>query len=222
MSGYVSYVYNQLSAVCRVMQDKYYDSNVNSTEDRLYPKIDTYEQNMVSMGPMTHIVDNVYLGSAYNAGNHENLQENKIEIIINVTKEINNYFPKDYKYYKFPICDNNEESIDEHIKDIYKIITENHDRNILIHCFMGASRSATAVIYYLMIQHKMSCDDAIKFVKEKRSTINPSKSFVRTLMQYDTTKTNTEKDISTQCQEKIDATYSAKMSSSIELLPFHC
>ena len=55
------------------------------------------------------------------------------------------------------------------------------DTNILVHCYMGASRSVTAVAYYLIKQKGYTVDRAIEFIKEKRPIINPSYRFTKDL-----------------------------------------
>ena len=57
---------------------------------------------------------------------------------------------------------------------------QNTKGNILIHCFMGASRSASIVIYYLMRTQKhedgkpYTFDDAVSYLRNKRITVNPT------------------------------------------------
>ena len=44
------------------------------------------------------IVNFIYLGSEWNSANKEELENNKITHILNVTKEIDNFFPGDFIY----------------------------------------------------------------------------------------------------------------------------
>ena len=52
--------------------------------------------------------------------------------------------------------DHNGQSVEKHFSDILDFInksqleTNDSKKNILIHCFMGSSRSASCVILYLM------------------------------------------------------------------------
>ena len=50
--------------------------------------------------PPTHIIDNIYLGNAYNAAYYYGLKKNNIKMIINVTKEISKYYPEYFTYYQ--------------------------------------------------------------------------------------------------------------------------
>ena len=49
--------------------------------------------------------------------------------------------------------------------------------NVLVHCAMGVSRSATVVVAFLMKNKGMKRDEAIDWVKSKRH-INPNKGFM--------------------------------------------
>lgn len=44
-------------------------------------------------------------------------------------------------------------------------------KNILVHCAMGRSRSATLVIVYLMLTKKVNLREAYGYVKERRDII---------------------------------------------------
>jgi protein-tyrosine phosphatase len=61
------------------------------------------------------------------------------------------------------------------IKFIKDAITEGG--KVFVHCYAGVSRSATIVIAYLMKEHCLSFSAAYKFVKGKRSFINPNDGF---------------------------------------------
>jgi dual specificity phosphatase 12 len=52
---------------------------------------------------------------------------------------------------------------------------------LLVHCLAGVSRSATAVIAFLMMKYKMSRDSALAEVKSKRRVIDPNDNFMRQL-----------------------------------------
>ncbi|KAM9313275.1 dual specificity protein phosphatase 26 [Gastrophryne carolinensis] len=57
---------------------------------------------------------------------------------------------------------------------------------ILVHCAVGVSRSATLVLAYLMIYHRMTLVEAINTVKEKRGII-PNRGFLRQLIELEST-----------------------------------
>lgn len=55
---------------------------------------------------------------------------------------------------------------------------------ILVHCAMGISRSATCVIAYLIKYCHMDTLEAVKFLQQKRSIINPNPGFILQLQKY--------------------------------------
>jgi protein-tyrosine phosphatase len=169
---------------------KYFDYDDIQIE-RLYQRHSTYQQVLSFFREPTHIIDNIYLGNARNAASFYDLKEKNIKLIINVTTEISEYYPQNFIYIKYDLYDNNKDSIKNFLKDSYIKIKEfqeiNKNRNILIHCFMGSSRSASILIYYIIKTLKKdngesyNLDEAIEFIKTKREIINPSKKFIAEL-----------------------------------------
>lgn len=153
----------------------------NYTEEesnkRLFPKIDVYNEYKHFFGEPTHIIDNIYLGSAFNAASFNTLKDNDIKVIINVTKEISQYYPEEFIYSQYNLYDNNQNTIKQYLEDAYNDILkyqDEEDGNILIHCFMGASRSATIVLYYLIKNKGYKFDEALKILRDKRPLVNPT------------------------------------------------
>lgn len=151
---------------------------------RLNPSLSFFEQYKAFFDEPTFIIDNIYLGSAFNAASLKILKNYKISYIINATQEISNYFPNDFVYRKYNLYDNNKNSIkkylDKSFNDILSFNTENKGK-ILIHCYMGASRSASIVLYYLMKSKNWNFDFAFDFLKKKRIIVNPTFRFTKDL-----------------------------------------
>lgn len=57
--------------------------------------------------------------------------------------------------------------------------------NVLVHCRMGISRSATLVIAYIMRKYKCGYEKAFNKVKDRRKIVNPNSGFVIQLKKYD-------------------------------------
>lgn len=164
-----------ITALCRVVKDKtvdYWYAESHPQPTRLLPADKFVDQYKIFFSQPTHIIDNVYLGSAFNSACYRMLKEIGINIIINVTREIQNYFPDDFTYKKYDLYDDNKEDVSPYLEDSYDFITENADKKIFVHCFMGASRSASIVIYYLMKKHNMTIENAIAFLRDKRKIVN--------------------------------------------------
>ena len=200
-------VINSSIAPIKVMKDKTYEIvaryilsyifGKNREEEnlpevnRFYSRISTYNQLVSFFEPPTHIIDNIYLGNAYNAAYYYGLKKNNIKMIINVTQEISQYYPDYFTYYQYELYDNNHDNIKEYLGDAYKNIKnfqENKDGNILVHCFMGASRSASVVLYYLTKEKinketgkHFTLNEALIFLKNKRPIVNPTNKLLEDL-----------------------------------------
>lgn len=156
--------------------------------DRIYKRISTYKQVISFFDQPTYIIDNIWLGNARNAASFYDLKEKNIKLIINVTNEISNYYPKEFEYINYEINDNNKDTILNYLQNSLKKIREfqknNNQDQILIHCFMGASRSASILIYYIIKTLKnddgseYTLNQALNYLKEKRNIINPSEKFI--------------------------------------------
>ena len=138
----------------------------------------------------TKIVDNIYLGNAYNASNFNQLDELNINTIINVTNEIPNYFDniQEYDYLKININDTNSDSIKNFFEEsnqyIKNIQQQKPDKNILIHCYMGSSRSATILTAYLLKNFNLNPKQAFSLLQEKRPVVNINTQFWDELQDY--------------------------------------
>ena len=155
----------------------------NTDITRYYDRISTYNQMLSFFSEPTLIVDNIYLGNAYNAASYYSLKEKNIKIIFNITDEISEYYPDNFIYENYQLSDNNRDSIQMYLKksfDRIRYYQENEKNyNILIHCFMGASRSASIVLYYLLKTMKIDDKpieliDALSYIKSKREIANPT------------------------------------------------
>lgn len=58
------------------------------------------------------------------------------------------------------------------------------NKNILVHCMAGISRSVSVVTYYFMKKYYIDYNTAFIFIKNKRNVANPNESFREQLKQY--------------------------------------
>jgi protein tyrosine/serine phosphatase len=152
---------------------------------RIEPKMPWYHQYWYFYNTADKIDDNLYLGSSFNAYCQSELKEKNINVIINVSDDVDNFHEGfgDIIYYKFPISDNNSDDITDILLQTNNIIDThiNKGHNILVHCYMGASRSATVVINYIMNKYKITYEQAKDYVSNKRPLVNLSEKFDNTL-----------------------------------------
>uniref|UniRef100_A0A182TUS6 protein-serine/threonine phosphatase n=1 Tax=Anopheles melas TaxID=34690 RepID=A0A182TUS6_9DIPT len=144
---------------------------------------------LVILGQMdapTEIFDHVYLGSEWNASNLEELQRNGVHHILNVTREIDNFFPGLFHYCNVRVYDDEKTDLLRHWDNTFKFISraKMEGSKVLVHCKMGISRSASVVIAYAMKANGWNFGQALQHVKEKRSCIKPNKNFLMQLETY--------------------------------------
>lgn len=75
------------------------------------------------------------------------------------------------------------EDLIKHFKETNNFIRESlaEERNVLVHCYFGVSRSATIVIAYLMEKHRLGYEAAMQRVKSKRRFVMPNPGFINQL-----------------------------------------
>ncbi|XP_015268699.1 PREDICTED: protein phosphatase Slingshot homolog 1 [Gekko japonicus] len=133
------------------------------------------------------IFDHLYLGSEWNASNLEELRGSGVDYILNVTREIDNFFPGLFAYHNIRVYDEETTDLLAHWNEAYHFINKakkNHSK-CLVHCKMGVSRSASTVIAYAMKEFGWSLEKAYNYVKQKRSIARPNAGFMRQLLEYE-------------------------------------
>ncbi|XP_074546248.1 protein phosphatase Slingshot homolog 1 isoform X1 [Halichoeres trimaculatus] len=139
------------------------------------------------MDKATLIFDHVYLGSEWNASNLEELRDCGVGYILNVTREIDNFFPGLFSYHNVRVYDEEATDLLAHWNETYNFIVKakKNKSKCLVHCKMGVSRSASTVIAYAMKEYGWSLEKAYNFVKQKRSIAQPNAAFMRQLAEYE-------------------------------------
>lgn len=160
-------------------------------EERIFGRNDKIKDTITGIiSDMTYIKNNFYLGNAYNSRDYIKLKENNIGLIVNCTKDVPNFFPDEFNYINVCVEDTNTNSIidllDKILIDINNYITNNNNKNVLIHCFMGSSRSASILIGYMIKYMGLNRRDSLNFLKEKRPIVNLNNNFFKELGIYET------------------------------------
>ena len=180
----------------RMFKDKTYQSVINwyygdmKNVERIYKENETIYNHVCKLFiRMTPIIDNIILGNACDASFYSRIKDANVGTIINVTKEISNYFENDFNYYKIQLNDQNHETFTNEIFDrvcsYISIINEREkNKNILVHCYMGSSRSASVVSAYMIKKYGYTVDECIKLLRSKRDIVNVNTKFVENLQEY--------------------------------------
>ncbi|KAL3072161.1 hypothetical protein niasHT_034755 [Heterodera trifolii] len=143
-------------------------------------------QMLVILGQLdrpSKILDYLYLGTEWNASNWEELKANGVQYILNVTKEVDNFFPTQFTYLKIWVSDEATTELLMHWQRTYDFIKEAKEKGakVLVHCKKGISRSASTVIAYAMKAYGWGLDEALEYVKRKRDCITPNPGFMEQL-----------------------------------------
>ena len=120
------------------------------------------------MDPASKIFDFLYLGSEWNASNLEELKVNGVTHILNVTREIDNFFPAVFKYLNIREWDVKETDLLKYWDKTFQFILEcvNNGGKVLVHCKMGISRSAATVVAFAMKYFSWSLDKTLEFTQK--------------------------------------------------------
>lgn len=154
--------------------------------ERLNPQTDLITSYSYFFSLPTMVHEKLYLGSAYNAACWYTLESLEIKYIINVTAEIDNFHETNgITYHKIPIKDDNNETIIPYLEEAFQKLEEfllKKDGNVMVHCYMGASRSASVVAYYIAKKTNTDVADVITNLIEKRPVVNPTQKLVADLI----------------------------------------
>ncbi|KAI0982380.1 hypothetical protein GJ496_009237 [Pomphorhynchus laevis] len=148
---------------------------------------DTVLRVFAHMDRSSKILDTLFLGSEWNASNYEELKERNVGYILNVSNEIDNFFPADFKYMNIRVPDVDEAELIREWDKTFKFISQatEQGKGCLVHCKMGISRSAATVIAYLMKKNDWTLDEAFTYVHKRRSCVRPNTGFMDQLQVYE-------------------------------------
>jgi len=144
-------------------------------------------QYMRSDGVPAEVLPGFYLGSIGAAFNRKILQEQSVGHILCCCDDVKEAYPTVFKYRMLKLLDKPDEDITRYFDETGEYIHEilSKGEKVLIHCFAGKSRSTTIMISYLIKYHKMSVDEALKLIREKRSVAQPNMGFLKQLRLYE-------------------------------------
>ncbi|KAG8522708.1 Protein phosphatase Slingshot-3 [Galemys pyrenaicus] len=134
----------------------------------------------------SRIFPHLYLGSEWNAANLEELQRNRVSHILNMAREIDNFFPERFTYHNVRLWDEESSQLLPHWKETHRFVeaARAQGSRVLVHCKMGVSRSAATVAAYAMKQYGWSLEQALRHVQELRPIARPNPGFLRQLQTY--------------------------------------
>ena len=146
------------------------------------------------------IKNGIFIGNAHSVIGNPATQEKDFLDELNIKVVISALTEEEYEDYmiakedfpgiewiRFVVDDEPTEKISKYFYDaaiiIMKALGEN--KNVIVHCAAGMSRSPTLVIAYLMIANQWKYEEAFNFVKRRRPIADPNIGFVRQLKELE-------------------------------------
>ncbi|XP_023321112.1 protein phosphatase Slingshot homolog 2 [Eurytemora carolleeae] len=139
------------------------------------------------MDPASKVFDFLYLGSEWNASNLEELNSNGVTHILNVTREIDNFFPSVFQYMNIREYDVEETNLLKYWDKTFFFIKDCmlQGGKVLVHCKMGISRSASTVAAFAMKYFDWTMVETLEHLVRVRSIVDPNKGFRQQLQVYE-------------------------------------
>ena len=132
------------------------------------------------------IVKGLYIGPYLNAKSLSWLQRHAITHVINATPSSPSHHEKSIAYLRVPIDDKPGVDIGAHFEASRAFIADAlaSGGNVLVHCHMGRSRSATLCAAYLVAEHGLEWREALDAVQRARPSAAPNAGFLKQLKHY--------------------------------------
>ncbi|KAH9983943.1 protein-tyrosine phosphatase-like protein, partial [Russula vinacea] len=137
----------------------------------------------------SEVLPRLYLTDLFTARDNAQLTHLGITHVVSVLEHAPG-FPQAWSLQTLhiPLSDSSDQDILAHLpvatSFIRNALAESPDSRVLVHCLMGISRSATIVCAYLIATSRMTADEALNAVREKRPIVCPNLGFRRQLEEY--------------------------------------
>jgi len=136
----------------------------------------------------SEILENfLYLGAVGSASHWDELKRLQIRHVVCMVHMFELPFVGKVTYKTVHIDDIETADIKQYFDTINQFITsvKVYGGRVLVHCAAGVSRSATAVLAYLMATKRMSYQQARDYVLHRRPCICPNDGFEKQLLEYE-------------------------------------
>jgi protein-tyrosine phosphatase len=145
---------------------------------------------------ISHIVNNLYLSGYVPTQNDEYLKYYNIQAIIGLGYDSDNREYRNIKEYAkknqieriyIDIADHPSSNIEQYFNITSSVIDKwtKQNKNVLIHCMAGVSRSVTILCAYIIYKNPyLTIDYILENVSLKRPIVNPNPGFIHQLERY--------------------------------------
>ena len=138
------------------------------------------------------VIDSLWIGSIGSAYSPDVLTNNSISKILCVAESPKLMFPDRFCYLRVSMLDDPIKLDAEHLRTVLlpeclTFIKAAIDEgcNVLVHCFLGVSRSAFVCCAYIMLHSRLRLWQALEMVRAVRPMAQPNSLFMQVLRSYD-------------------------------------
>ncbi|KAF2692250.1 dual specificity protein phosphatase 12 [Lentithecium fluviatile CBS 122367] len=129
----------------------------------------------------------LYIGGMFTLRRRDALHQANVTHVLSVLRmPLDQSLFSPFRHMVIEVDDVDDENLLEHFPATNQFIQEglNGGGGVLVHCAMGKSRSATCVIAYLMQKHNINPSEALAYVRQARSIVEPNEGFMKQLELY--------------------------------------
>lgn len=149
-----------------------------------------YSMLHINQVELSTTINDIYISSQIASHDYRLLVKTGIKTIVAISdrkkpeKILKRYKENGIAHYEYTIDDDPSEDISSILEMSYENIKNGlNEGGVLVHCRAGVSRSATAVLYYLVKSGNCSnLFEAVKYLKSCRPCISPNDGFIKTLV----------------------------------------
>eukprot|EP00947_MAST-08B_sp_MAST-8B-sp1_P000798 g798.t1 len=129
----------------------------------------------------------LWVSGQQGASSRAAMQEVGITHVLNCCSRIKCRFRRSFKYRVVEVFDTKGADVSKHFEEAIGFMDEAQEAGgrCLVHCLVGASRSVSLALAYMMKRHGMSLRDAFTLCRTRRKVARPNRSFARQLIEYE-------------------------------------
>lgn len=141
------------------------------------------DKEFTGTSQINEIKPKVYLGNNEGAKQKEKLHQLGITHILVCGYYLHEYYPNEFTYLTVELEDNTNENLYLYLITCIEFMRKAN--KVYVHCRAGISRSSSMVLGYLMLEDKMSYNEAKNYVLLRRNQIQPNAKFEDQLMEFE-------------------------------------
>jgi dual specificity phosphatase 12 len=128
----------------------------------------------------------VFVGDTTDAMSETSLSDHSISSMVCASRDHPMPFPDRIEYLYFPLLDDLTDNVLAYVDESYEFVARcvGDERNVLVHCTQGVSRSVALIVGYIMRAEKLDFTSAYDRVKTSYPRANMAENFQEQLRLY--------------------------------------